>query len=102
VSLPVLTTPEADRQILEIDDWWRTNRQSSPDLFVEELTTIFELLSDAPSIGRSYRQSPVPNTRRVLLKGTRYHVYYVSGTTEIRVLAVWHARRGAGPPLRAA
>ena len=26
------TTPEADIQILEIDDWWRANRQTSPDL----------------------------------------------------------------------
>jgi len=100
VSLPVRTTPEADIQILEIDDWWRANRQSSPDLFLEELTAIFELLGEAPFIGQSYRQSPVPSTRRVLLKGTRYHVYYVAGSAVVTVLAVWHARRGEGPPLR--
>jgi plasmid stabilization system protein ParE len=47
-----------------------------------------------------YRQSPAQDTRRVLLKGTRYHVYYVPLADEVRVLAVWHARRGMGPPLR--
>jgi len=58
VSLPVGTTPDADTQIREIDDWWRTNRRSSPDLFLEELTASFDIIGDAPYIGRLYRQSP--------------------------------------------
>ena len=100
MSLPVRTTPEVDAQIGEVDGWWHRNRPASPDLFLEELTASFELIGHAPEIGRLYRQSPVPGTRRVMLKGTRYHVYYVPRPQEIRVLAVWHARRGAGPPLR--
>lgn len=100
MSLPVRTTPEADAQIRVIDDWWRKNRQSSPDLFLEELSGSFDILGDAPRIGRPYRRSPVPGTRRVLLNGTRYHVYYVPRADEVTVLAVWHAQRGVGPPLR--
>jgi plasmid stabilization system protein ParE len=34
------------------------------------------------------------------LSRTRYHVYYVPRNEEVWVLAVWHARRGIGPPLR--
>lgn len=101
MNLPVHTTPEADAQIRAIDDWWRTNRPADPDLFVAELVASFEMIGDAPYIGRWYRQSPVAGTRRILLKGTRYHVYYVTRSDEVRVLAVWHARRGVGPPLRA-
>jgi plasmid stabilization system protein ParE len=101
VSLPVRTTPEADAQIREVDAWWRRNRPASPNLFAEELTVSFNIIGHAPKIGRLYRHSPVPGTRRVLLKGTRYHVYYVPGADEVRVLAVWHAQRGVGPPLRA-
>jgi plasmid stabilization system protein ParE len=101
VSLPVRTTPEAEAQIREIDVWWRTHRGSSPDLFLEELAAVFDVIGDAPHIGRLYRQSPVPGTRRILLKGTRYHVYYVPGPDEVKVLAIWHGRRGEGPPLRA-
>jgi plasmid stabilization system protein ParE len=100
VSLPVRTTPEADTQIREIDDWWRMNRRASPDLFLQELTASFDLISDAPQIGRPYRTSPVPGTRRVLLKGARYHLYYVPRSHDVWVLAVWHAQRGVGPPLR--
>jgi plasmid stabilization system protein ParE len=67
VSLPVLTTPEADAQIREIENWWRRNRTASPDLFINELAATFDILGHAPHIGRLYRQSPVPDTRRVLL-----------------------------------
>jgi plasmid stabilization system protein ParE len=100
VTLRARTTPEADVQILEIDGGWRSNRDASPNLFLEELTTAFDTVGGAPYLGRLYQQSPIPGTHRVLLKGTRYHVYYVPSANEIRVLAVWHARRGAGPPLR--
>jgi plasmid stabilization system protein ParE len=101
VSLPVRTTPEADAHIREIDSWWRGNRPASPELFVEEPTATFDIVGHVPYIGRLYRQSPILNTRRVLLKGTGYHVYYVPLAAEVRVLAVWHARRGVGPPLGA-
>jgi plasmid stabilization system protein ParE len=100
VSLPVRTTPEADVQIGAIDDWWRHNRNAAPDLFLKELTASFEVIGVAPQIGRLYRPSPVRGTRRVLLKESRYHVYYVPRGGEVRILAVWHARRGVGPPLR--
>lgn len=99
MSLPVRTTREADAQILAIDAWWRGNRRASPDLFLDELTESFDIIGHAPQIGRPYRRSPISGTRRVLLSATRYHVYYVPQHDEVRVLAVWHARRGVGPPL---
>ena len=101
MSLPVRTTPEADAQIREIDDWWRTNRLSSPDLFLDELAASFDVIGHTPGIGQTYRHSPVPGARRVLLKRTRYQVYYVPRAAEVTVLAVWHGRHGVGPPLRA-
>jgi plasmid stabilization system protein ParE len=100
VSLPVTTTPEADAQIRAIDDWWRENRRASPNLFCDELAGAFEIIARAPNIGRLYRRSPVSGTRRVLLGGTRYHVYYVPGDEEVRVIAIWHGQSGVGPPLR--
>jgi plasmid stabilization system protein ParE len=100
VSLPVRTTPEADAQIREIDDWWRSNRPGAPDLFLNELSDAVEILAAAPLIGRLYRRSPVRGTRRLLLKRSRYHVYYVPRVDDVVVFAVWHGQRGVGPPLR--
>jgi len=96
----VQTTPEADVQIREIDDWWRSNRAAAPDLFVDELTAAFDIIRATPYIGRLYRPSPVAGTRRLLLRGTRYHVYYVPRAEDVSVLAVWYAQRGSGPPMR--
>ena len=100
MSLPVRTTPEADTQIRDIDAWWRDHRSAASDLLLNELTRVFEIVGHAPQIGRLYRHSPIPGVRRVLLNQTRYHVYYRVQATEVRVLAIWHARRGVGPPLR--
>jgi plasmid stabilization system protein ParE len=100
VSLPVRTTPEADAQIRNIDEWWRANRPAAPDLFLDELNASFDIISRAPLIGRIYRRAPVAGTRRILLAATRYHVYYVPQVDEVKVLAIWHAQRGVGPPLR--
>jgi plasmid stabilization system protein ParE len=72
VSLPVLTTPEADLQIREVDGWWHANRPASPDLFAYELGSAFDVIARTPHIGRSYRHSTVPGTRRILLPATRY------------------------------
>ncbi len=96
----VRTTLEAEEQIREIDNWWRRNRSASPDLFIDELAAAFDVVGHAPLIGRLYRRSPIRGTRRFLLRQTRYHIYYFADRTEVRVLAVWHARRGVGPPLR--
>jgi plasmid stabilization system protein ParE len=101
VNLPVVTTPEADAQIRAIDVWWRENRTATPDLFLDELANVFDLIAEAPHLGRLYRRSPVPGIRRLVLRATRYHVYYSVGEHDVRVLAVWHGQRGVGPPLRA-
>ena len=101
MTLPVTTTPEADAQIRTIDDWWRKSRHASPNLFFDELSSAFDLIAHAPNIGRLYRRSPIVGTRRVLLRGSRHRVYYVSREGEVIILAVWHGERGTGPPLTA-
>jgi plasmid stabilization system protein ParE len=99
VTRPIFTTPKADGHIRTIDSWWRANRQAAPDLFAEELATCFELLAALPNIGRPYLKTAGTLVRRVLLRATRYHVYYTSRSSQVFVLAVWHARRGVGPDL---
>ena len=99
MNLPVLVAPEAESQIVEIDGWWRLNRSGSPGLSLGELTACFGIISGAPNIGKVYRPFPLPLVRRLLLTGTRYHVYYTSTNSNVIVLAVWHARRGSRPPI---
>ena len=88
----------AERQILEIDTWWRESRPAAPTLFTIELEAAISLLSATPHAGAPY--VAIGGVYRLLLPKTRYWIYYrlVAGDVEVR--AVWHAQRGHGPTLR--
>ena len=98
--LPVVTTPAADRDIRRAHAWWSVNREAAPHLFVEELAAAFALLAASPLIGRSFRSRAVRGVRRILMRATRHHVYYVPEASRVVVLAVWGAIRAQRPPLR--
>lgn len=96
----IVVTPEAEEQIRTIDAWWRRERPAAPGLFCEELAAAFSLLAGAPQIGRRYPHAAVPEVRRILLRSSRYHVYYRIHGEDVAVLVVWSAVRGSGPELK--
>ena len=99
--MEVIVVPAAEQQIREVDSWWRENRTAAPALFAQELASALFLIESRPRIGRRRRHPAVPGLRRVLLRSTRYHVYYVPVTeARVYVLAVWSAVRGKGPQLQ--
>jgi plasmid stabilization system protein ParE len=98
--MQILVAPAAERQIQEIDGWWRENRTASPDLFAQELAAAIALIETWPQVGRRRRHRGVPGLRRVLLRSTRYHLYYAPVSDDrLFVLAVWSAVRQRGPKL---
>ena len=99
MTLEVFIPATVDLHILQIDLWWRTNRLEAPDLFEEELTALLALLAERPNLGKVYRSSRFEGTRRVLLRTTRFHVYYIVDGDVLSVLAVWGAVKGHGPDL---
>lgn len=100
--MEVIVVPEAEAQVRKIDDWWRENRTAAPELFVQELAAAVALIQSSPQIGRRRRHPGLPGLRRVLLRSTRYHLYYVPDDSGERlfVLAVWSAVRGRLPRLQ--
>ena len=67
-----------------------------------ELRQALLLVADAPEVGVRYPHPSVEGVRRLLLSGTRHHLYYVHdelGDT-VEVVAVWSAVRGLGPIVR--
>jgi P2-related tail formation protein len=50
--MQLFVVPDADRQILTIDEWWRVNRPAAPDLFAEELASALTIIQSSPRIGR--------------------------------------------------
>jgi hypothetical protein len=89
----VQLTSEARRQLVEIGEWWMENRRKAPDLVLRELARATSLLSVTPRAGKAYRRSTSASYRRLLLRRSRFHVYYVIDE------AIWNAVRGHGPEL---
>lgn len=99
MTKPVRTTPQADVHILEIDAWWRQNRDKAPALFEQELALAFRTIAASPTAGKIYPH-PDAVVRRVIMRATRHHVYYVERDDHILVVAVWGAVKGSGPDIK--
>jgi plasmid stabilization system protein ParE len=95
----VLVAPQAEAQIRAIDAWWRRHRKRSSDLFSRELGEALATLEVAPKAGRRYPHRTIKGLRRIPLRSTRHHVYYLAGKDAVIVLAVWGAVKGSGPDL---
>lgn len=97
--LSVVFQRKAIQEVIDIDEWWRSNRPESPDLFARELARMLDAVALMPMLGVSARDSRLINVRRVLLRKTRYHLYYRVREDNLEVLAVWHTARAEGPGL---
>lgn len=89
---------EALAQVEDIDGWWRQSRPAAPDLFLQELEQALADLGSMPSLGTPYGPGE-SSVRRVLLRRSHYHVYFVRQGHRIAVVAVWSCFRGRGPDL---
>ena len=99
MSVRITASSQADDDIRTIDEWWRANRPTARGLFAEELGEAMALLAASPDIGHHYLHQQIPGLRRIILRSTRYHLYYVLADDLVTVLAVWSAVRGRGPKL---
>jgi plasmid stabilization system protein ParE len=99
VTHKVLVAPQAEAQIRTIDTWWQRHRPDSPRLFVEDLAEALATLEVAPGVGTRYSHPTLKGLRRLPLRSTRHHVYYLAGSQLVIVLAVWGATKELGPEI---
>lgn len=99
--LPLEVTALAARHVRDAEDWWRVNRQAAPNAIREELQRAFALITAQPRIGSRATNVKLPGVRRIFLPLITYHLYYhvLSSPDRVEVVALWHARRGKGPPI---
>jgi plasmid stabilization system protein ParE len=100
-ELVVEVTDLAARQIREAEEWWRKNRTAAPNAVRQQLDRAFTLIASQPRIGGRATNVRLPDVRRIFLPIIKYHLYYhvVSLPEHVEVVALWHARRGEGPPI---
>ncbi len=100
MSYRVALTLPAQEQGWTISDWWSLHRQKAPGLFDSELARGLSFLAAAPLTGMVHPGLP-GETRRLLLRRSRYHLYYRVFESErrVEVVAIWHSSQGDAPPL---
>ncbi len=100
MRLRLLVTADADQQIRKAADWWRENRPAARGLFRQELERGFDLVTTQPGIGVRALDVAIQGVRRFHLYRIHYFLYYRLVDDEVvEVLALWHTRRGQGPPI---
>ena len=91
----IVFAPLAEAQVDEALRWWRVNRRAAPELLAREIEESLDLLGSVPEVGRRVASRRFGNVRRLLLRGTGYHLYYqtLPDRREIHVVALRHTRR---------
>jgi hypothetical protein len=99
--LRVAFTALAARHIREAEQWWRINRTGAPYAVRLELERALVLIAGQPRIGSRAANVKLPGVRRIYLPIIKQHLYYhlVGEPEYLEVVAVWHTRRGKGPPI---
>ena len=100
-SLRVEVTALAAQHIRQADNWWRMNRPAAPNAVRQEVQQAFALIAAQPRIGSRATNVNLPGVRRVYLPIIKQYLYYhlVGESEYVEVVALWHSRRGEGPPI---
>lgn len=77
-----------------------TEQGQGPGPLQQELAHALRTIVSAPHVGKRIAHPQEPGLRRVVLRSTRHHVYYVE-REDLLVVAVWGAIKGVGPDLSA-
>jgi plasmid stabilization system protein ParE len=96
----IVVAARAAKQIRDAERWWQLHRMAAPHAIGEELAHIYIILSVSPQLGVPIRHAKLANVRRLHLDRISYDVYYrLVGRSTVLILAFWHSRRDARPPV---
>ena len=95
----VIIAPNALAQFEAAELWWRVHRPAAPRLLATELATALQHLAQQPRIGRRAESALFRSVRVLLLRGSRYNVYYQvhEATHEVHVVYLRHSSRRPVP-----
>lgn len=91
----------AQQQADTIEAWWIENRRDAPAAFLDELEETFRYICKVRSAGVRWPTPRRPSLRRILMRRTNNHVYFVieDATETVHVHTIWGAPKGRTPKL---
>ena len=101
MSFRIRISPEAERQVRELEAWWAANRPASRKTFKEAFSAVVGRISRMPGLGRPCDDIELPGVRRLAIEGTPYAVFYSVDpeAKQVLIAAIWSRARGSGPPV---
>jgi len=101
MNIRIVFTLDARAQLIELDAWWRQNRQAAASRVDDESTRLQTLMRANPEIGRIYQLRGYKHVRWLRLHATPYRLFYQHepGSELITIVAFWSSAHPAGPPL---
>ena len=101
MTVRVVASPIADRQLLTIEEWWVANRPKNPNLFSDEYERAIGTLSTFPEAGVAHAIVKGRRVRRLPLEGTKHALFYWydAENAVVHIVSVWGAQQGSGPDL---
>jgi len=97
LTKPLLTEPEADRELEDAAAWYEGQRLGLGIRFLEAVAATVDRIVRFPATGGFVPYVPAElKVRRVPVKGFPYHVVYLEAPDVIRLLAFAHTRRRPG------
>ena len=97
MALRVRISARTAAEVRRAAEWWLVNRPAAPGAIGTDFAAAAALLSEQPGIGAKYAGSRTPGVRRLFLSRVGYFIYYTANTTDLNVLAFWHASREHQP-----
>lgn len=93
----VRLSPEAVAEVAEAAEWYAVKRPGLEAEFLAEVERILPLIDTSPALFPRLLDLPADlGIRRALLPRFPYSVIFVDLGTEVRILAVAHAKRQPG------
>lgn len=97
--MEVSFSAQAFKDVVAAEVWWRANRDSK-NLFSDEVRAALVLLETAPRLGQRIKgRSAKAETRRLVLKRSRFLMFYEIEAERVVVLRLWHPARRPGGAL---
>jgi plasmid stabilization system protein ParE len=99
--LSIEITALAAAHIRQAESWWRDNRPAAPNAIREEVERVLAIIANQPRIGGRATNVRLEGVRRIHLPRIKYDLYFhlLQSAQRVEVVALWHSRRGKGPPI---
>ncbi len=97
MNVPVRFEDEADAEYRAAGRWYEARSVGLGLEFFDEVDAAIGHVLELPRAGELVRSMPAEwLVRRVAVKRSPYHVFYLESSQELRILAVAHDRREPG------